>query len=380
VPYRQIRDPAQLHALIDAILTIEVDAELSELLQALVDQATALIGARFGALGVLASDGEQLAEFITAGIDDPLRRAIGNYPVGKGLLRRVIADPRPIRIDHLSDADDRAGFPPNHPQMDSLLAVPVRLESTKVFGNLYFCDKLDGTPFTESDEGLVETLGLAAGLLIDKVRLRAQLSELTLTEERERMARNLHDTVIQRLFAVGLSLQSLTRASLSEDANDRISRAVDDLDETIREIRTTIFAISRPQSIDSPSIRRQVLALCDEVGGRLGLHVDVSFIGPVEDSLSSDVAEQLLVALREALSNVVRHADAESATVEIAAAGGGITLEVADDGRGPSISRRGDGQGLRNLSVRASRLGGFCELAPRAGGGSTLVWHVTRTS
>ena len=181
-----------------------------------MEQATSLVGARYGALGIIAPEGDRLAEFITVGLDDETRSAIGPFPVGKGLLHRAIADASALRVEHLSKHPDRAGFPANHPPMETFLGVPVRLGTGTVYGNLYLCEKLDGSPFSEADESLADTLGRVAGLLIDKAQMRNKLTELTLATERERMARDLHDTVIQRLFAVGLMLQGASAADLPE--------------------------------------------------------------------------------------------------------------------------------------------------------------------
>jgi len=170
VGYRGIEDPVRLHALIASIIEIESDADLSKLLTTLVEQACELVGARYGALGVLAQDGEHLEEFVTTGIDRSTHDEIGELPVGKGVLGRVISRQEPLRIDDLAHADGRVGFPEGHPPMATMLGVPVRLQDGEVFGNLYLCDKIDGTTFNQSDEDLVDALGLAAGHLIDTAR------------------------------------------------------------------------------------------------------------------------------------------------------------------------------------------------------------------
>jgi len=378
VDYRGIDDSAKLHALINAILTIEADADLSTLLTAVVEQATALIGARYGALGVLGNDRSHLVEFITVGLSPQERVAIGPFPAGKGLLGRVITDDECLRVDQLSTHLDRSGFPANHPPMETFLGVPVRLGTGTVYGNLYLCEKIDGSLFTESDEALVDTLGRVAGLLIDKAQLRLQLTELTLANERERMARDLHDTVIQRLFAVGLMLQGATNTEIPDPVRRTIERAVDDLDETIREIRTTIFAISRAPDDDSFTVRRRLLELCDEVGSRLGIEVSISFHGPLDAVISENAANHVVLAAREALSNVVRHAEATSAVVEVMASADGLTLRVLDDGCGIDPEVSGKGRGLANLTGRAAELGGWCTVQPGPEGGTAVEWHITR--
>ena len=378
VDYRKIDDPAKLHALLDAILILEGDADLSTLLRVLVEQATTLASARYGALGILSSDGDRLDEFITVGIPGDDRAAIGAFPIGKGLLRRVITDAAPLRVDHLSAHPDRSGFPANHPPMESFLGVPVRLGQGTVFGNLYLCEKLDGSTFSEEDMALTDTLGRAAGLLIEKAQLRLRLTELTLANERERMARDLHDTVIQRLFAVGLMLQGASNAEIPDGVRSTLRGAVDDLDQTIREIRTTIFAITRGSGDGSDTLRRRLLELTDEVGGRLGLAVSIEFDGPVDTAVSSRAADQALLATREMLSNVIRHAAATSATVAVSASATGLTIRIADDGCGIDLSIPSRGNGLANLKARAVELDGWCTVSKDPAGGTVAEWHVTQ--
>lgn len=373
-----IRDPDRLRAVIDAILSIEADAELAELLREIASQATLLVGARYGALGVLSADGTQLSEFVTVGIDDERRAAIGHFPIGLGILHQVIATPEALRLDDLTASPQRAGFPEHHPAMTSFLGVPVRLRKGSVFGNLYLCDKLDGTTFTAEDEELVATLGRAAGLVIDKARLRKRAAELSIAEERQRMARDLHDSVIQRLFAVGLSLQGLARSEVSAEVSAKLNTAIDDLDETIREIRSTIFAISTPHLTGDDGLRRRILDICDEAGGRLGLDVTVELSGLLDEAVGDEARADLEAVVREALTNVVRHADASRAWVNVTVLEGGLTLEVRDDGRGHEPSLLAAGRGLGNLAQRAHARGGWSELTSSPHGGTQLRWHINR--
>ena len=372
VPYHRISEPERLHAVIDAILTIEVDADLNHLLSTIVEQATGLVGARYGALGVLTDDGKSLSEFITVGMTAQERAAIGRFPVGHGILGAVISDPTPLRADVIADRPSTSGFPDHHPAMTTFLGVPVRLEGGLVFGNLYLCDRLDGQPFDEDDEALVDTLGRAAGLVIDRARLRMLAEEVTLSLERQRMARDLHDTVIQRLFAVGLSLQGLSSVELPVVSQSRIDRAIDDLDETIRQIRTTIFAITRPDGPAASSLRRDVLEICDEVSSRLGLDVTAG--------LSQRTGDSVLAVLREVLTNIVRHAGAKTAQVSLSVRSGELTLTVTDDGCGIDPMQRRDGSGLANLAARAQYLGGWFEAVPGLSGGTVVRWHITQLS
>jgi signal transduction histidine kinase len=370
----RIRDPESLQALVDAMLLIEADLDLATVLQRIVEQAVELVGARYGALGVLDRTGDAVAEFVTVGIDEAGRKAIGTLPTGKGVLGLLIRDPDPLRLADLRDHAEAAGFPSHHPPMESFLGVPVRVRG-EVYGNLYLCDKQGAPEFTQNDEDLVTGLGLAAGLVIDKARVYQWLRELTLVQERERIARNLHDTVIQRLFAAGLRLQGVAADSDPSETAARVHDVIDDLDETIREIRTTIFAISSKRGKEDLGLRRRILDLTDEVGGRLGLDVRVQLEGPLDTVVPDLTADHLILALREALANVVRHAEADHADVHVAAVDDRVILTVRDDGIGVDLDAMSVGRGLANLQERAKLLHGVCFLRPRPDGGTELVWQ-----
>src|SRR5262245_3469162 len=197
----------------------------------IVESSVELVDARFGALGVLDETHTRLAQFITVGIDAARRQAIGDLPEGHGILGLLILDARPLRLPDLRRHPDSYGFPPNHPPMTTFLGVPIRVRD-EVFGNLYLTDKRSGGEFTSADEELVVGLAAAAGVAIENARLHARVHELALVQDRERIARDLHDTVIQRLFATGMSLQGTARLVRTDPdaAVERIEGAVDDLD------------------------------------------------------------------------------------------------------------------------------------------------------
>ena len=159
---------ADARSLLEAVTAISSDLDLTSVLTRIVEAATALTGARYGALGVLGSDGE-LVEFVTTGIDERTRSLIGDLPRGRGILGVIIEDPSGLRLADLSAHPSSVGFPPNHPPMTSFLGMPVRIRGT-VFGNLYLTEKADGGPFSEADEGLVEELARTAGYVISNAR------------------------------------------------------------------------------------------------------------------------------------------------------------------------------------------------------------------
>jgi len=374
--FHQIREPERLHALIDAILLIEADASLSTLLSRIVETATKLVGARYGALGVLSSSGESLSRFITYGIDDELREKIGESPHGAGVLGETIRSASPMRIEDLSSHASSVGFPANHPPMHQFLGVPVRTGNGRIYGNLYLTDRLDEAPFSQGDQDLVDAFGRAAGIVIDQALLRNHMRELTLSEERERIARDLHDTVIQRLFGVGLSLQLSLGAVTEDSVRERIDKSLDDLNETIREIRTTIFEIDQ-DDVQQLSFERRVGALTSEVGSRLGVYAHLVMAPGIGDDVGPSSAQNTLQALREILSNVVRHSQASMVDVNLGVEGNLLVLTVKDNGVGFDQTS-GRGSGLRNLESRANDLGGECSINSELGRGTLVRWTANR--
>ena len=367
--------PRSLRRLLDAVLTIGSDLDLTAMLYRIVQSATELVDARYGALGVLDASRTRLAEFLAVGVDDETHRAIGHLPEGHGILGVLIVDAKPLRLPDLHEHPDSYGFPPNHPPMRSFLGVPIRLRD-EVFGNLYLTDKSSAEVFTDVDEELVVALAAAAGVAIENARLHARLHELALVEDRERIARDLHDTVVQRLFASGMSLQGAARLVRSdpEAALGRIEVAVDDLDLTVKHIRSAIFALetSRPTG---ERLRDLVLALTRDAAGPLGFEPRVLFDGPIDTAVDDAVGAELLATLREALTNVARHAQATRVEVEILA-GKELVLGVVDDGIGPPGSGETHGHGLKNMGTRAARLGGRLELRAGEPTGTALEWRV----
>ena len=363
-----------MRRLLDAVLTIGTDLDLPAMLNRIIEAAVELVDARYGALGVLDDAGSRLAQFITVGIDEEGRRQIGRLPEGHGILGLLIVDAKPLRLPDLSEHPDSYGFPPNHPPMRSFLGVPIRVRD-QVFGNLYLTDKRTGEVFTDVDEELVVGLASAAGVAIENARLHARIAELALLDDRERIARDLHDTVIQRLFATGLSLQATTRLVHADPtaAATRVEAAVDDLDLTVKHIRSAIFGLEASRST-ADGLRARVLSLTRDAAGALGFEPTVLFDGPVDSAVSSTVAAELVATLREALSNVARHAGAHHVEVEVRA-GADVVLRVSDDGIGPPGPDAPMGNGLRNMAARAEKLGGTFELVPGEPG-TRLCWQV----
>jgi len=367
-----------MRRLLDAVLLFGGELDLPTTLLRIVEAATDLVDARYGALGVLDESATRLSEFLTVGIDDETYRAIGDLPEGHGILGLLIVDAQPIRLPDLTRHPDSHGFPPHHPPMTSFLGVPIRIRD-QVFGNLYLTDKTTGEVFTDVDEELAVGLAAAAGVAIENVRLHRRVRDLALVEDRERIARELHDTVIQRLFAVGLSLQGTVRLVRSDpdEAVARIGTAIDDLDVTVKHIRSAIFGLESAVAPAGDGLRARLLAMVRESARALGVEPRLLLDGPIDSRVADRLADDLAATLHEALSNVARHAQARSVEVSVVLADGELILMVADDGAGPPVDTevRG-GHGLRNMAARAAAHGGTATLAAREGGGALLTWRV----
>ena len=372
VPFRQIDDPDALRKLLDAFLAVESELDLAPVLRRITESARSLAGARYAALGVLDEQGRGLSQFIPVGLEPDVEAAIGHYPEGHGILGLLIVEPKPLRLADLHKHPESYGFPPNHPPMTSFLGVPIRIRD-EVFGNLYLTEKIDLPEFTETDEALVSALAIAAGIAIDNARLHGRVRELALLEDRDRIARDLHDTVIQRLFALGLSLQGAARLAQRPEVTERIDEAVDELDSVIRQVRGTIFALE--DRATTGSVRRDVLRLTKEITEVLGFQPAVTFDGPVETLMPDNASAELLATLREALSNVARHAQASRVDIRLAA-DRDIVLEVIDDGMGLPAQIPPGGHGLGNMEERARALGGKLVLEAGDGRGARLVWRI----
>ena len=372
MPYTRIRNPAKLQRLVAAVLMITADVELSDLLRHLVEEGQSLVGARYAALGVLNPSRSGLEKFITVGLSEQEVAQIEHRPVGRGVLGLLITEPKPLRISNLAEDPNRYGFPPGHPHMTTFLGVPIRVRNA-VYGNLYLTDKVGGGAFTDEDEALAEALAHAAGVAIENTRLHDRIRVMSVLDDRDRIARELHDRVIQRVYAVGMSLQGAMRMTERDQLVDRVSRAVDHLDTTITEIRSAIFELGET-SLPS-GLRQAVKELVDELAPTLGARAEVRFEGPVDNSVPQPVGDHVLAVVREGLTNAGKHSGSTRFAVNISV-DDDVTVEIVDWGRGIELPLRRPGLGLANLRARAEKLGGTFEVHPGDEGGTRLVWSV----
>jgi signal transduction histidine kinase len=373
-----VRATARVQALDEAIRAMSGVLAVDRVLQVIVDRVRALTGARYSALGIQDAAGS-IEMFVTSGISRLERARIGAPPRGLGILGLIVRENRTIRLVDLMTDHRRHGFPPNHPDMHSFLGVPVTVRG-RTMGNLYLTDKDGG--FTEEDARLVETFARHAAIAMDNARLHDQVQRLAIVEERERIGKDLHDSVIQAIYAVGLSLDDVPEImdEEPEEARRRVERAIDGLDQTIRDIRNFIFGL-RPALLDGVDVVEGLAALADEF--RVNTMIDVELrAGPTVGApvIGPDRVAELLAIAREALSNIARHARATRAELvvepdpEIA----GLEIVIADNGVGfdPAGPRGLGHQGLRNMRTRAISIGATLLVDSRPGAGTRIIVRV----
>jgi len=364
----------QARLLIEAGLALASELSLEVVLERIVELASRITGARYAALSVLQNG--RIQEFITHGLSDDERAAIGDPPTGHGLLSLLIREGRPLRVDDIGAHPLSVGFPPNHPAMRTFLGAAV-VARGRVFGNLYLTEKAGGVSFTDEDERAVQVLATQAGVAVENARLyeetqraQAEIRRLEVLEERERIAKELHDGVIQSLFAVGMSLQGAAALAESEDISRRIDGAVEDIDRAIRDLRNYIFGL-RPGILADRQLDQALRELGTEFEERSGVVTAVDVDPTVASELAS-VASDVVQLTREALSNVGRHAEATTCRVSLYRTPDGAVLEVDDDGNGFDPTSAPTGLGLANLRDRLKSLGGALDIHSLNGEGTTV--------
>ncbi len=520
--------------LLETGLALAAELSLPALLQRIIDLAVEVTGARYGALGVLSSDGTGLSDFITTGMSPAERTAIGALPRGEGLLGVLIREPELLRLRSIASHPRSFGFPPNHPPMQSFLGAPVRAHG-RVFGNIYLTDKRGAAEFTEDDASAVLVLATQAGVAIanaqlySELRLRerwldsvreiattllagdtpkatlqlvarhareladadmatisvpeagglriivadgageaellnvevplagslssevirtertmvvddaststltqpmvsnagvgpmilvplaqrtssagvlaigrragrpiftgadipilesfseqaslaleyaralSEVSRLGMVEDRERIARDLHDGVIQSLFAVGLGLQGTAALVGDTRIADRIQQYVTELDRVIGDVRSYIFGL-RPSVLMPGNLTNTIEQLAHEMQERTGVTVVADVDLTLETQLAG-MSAQIAHIVREALSNVGRHAEATTCRVSIRRDGDNAVVEIDDDGQGFDVEQAHRGMGMGNLAERAAAIHGTLEVASEPGQGTVI--------
>jgi len=281
------------------------------------------------------------------------------------LFAEALPARRPVRVE---DLDKAAAWPVRLPNRAATV-VPLLAEEAS-HGLLVVADRADGHLENSDDLAMLTTFAGQAALALARAQAQQDRETYAVLEDRERIARDLHDVVIQRLFAIGMQLQTAARLTRAEVA-ERINAAVDDLDATIREVRSAIFELRTPMSSE---LRAEVRALVDAAADRLGFRPRLELNGPVDSAVTPEIRSEVMAVLREALSNVVRHAQATAVRVSVTVGDGDIRVTVADNGVG--LPEGGHRSGLANLRERADRYGGTFVARATEPSGTILEWSV----
>ncbi|MFZ1398600.1 MAG: GAF domain-containing sensor histidine kinase [Candidatus Promineifilaceae bacterium] len=362
----------QMAALDKATMAISGELTLDKVLQQIVDVARELADAQYAALGVPNNHG-YLDTFIDSGLAPDETAAMPHLPKGLGLLGAIIKERKTIRVPRISDDPRSVGFPEGHPPMVPFLGVPV-IAGRETVGNLYLTNKIGADEFTQTDADLVEMLAAHAAVAIQNARLYEQVGRLAIVEERTRIGMDLHDGIIQSIFAVGLTLES-TKLSLHhnpDDADYLLSQAIEGLNSTIRDIRNFILDL-RPHRFQG-NLEQGLGRLVREFQANTMVAVSLSAQQDALAKVPAPVARSLFLTTQEALANIARHAHAEQVLINIETQDDNVILRVSDDGRGFDMASKSYsvGHGLSNMRARAEDLNGSFSIKSTPGKGTTV--------
>ncbi len=378
---------AQLEALNLAGISLITELDLRLVLQKVVDLSRDLVAARFGALGVLDESGTSFQQFITSGVSEERKSMIGAPPHGRGIFRQMIDEGKPMIINDTQDYEGAYGFPANHPVMRSLLSVPIKVKG-KMIGNLYVSEKLDlFNPgnykeiiyFDEEDLRILELFATQAAFAIENARLYRQVQQLAIFEERQRFGMDLHDGVIQSIYAVGLMLEDIQRRVTinPEGAREGITGAIRSLNTAISDIRNYILDL-RPQHFQGRNIIQGVEELARALRANTFMDVNLTITDVDSSIVSPEKTVEILHIAQEALSNVQKHAQASEVDVFLRYQNQKLMLEILDNGVSikPKDIHGSRGNGLRNMQDRTEILKGEIVIGPRLQGGTEVVLKV----
>lgn len=366
----------RLIALHEASLELVKDVSLETLLERIATVACEQSDARYAALGVLGDDGS-LVKFITVGMTGDEISKIVHPPKGFGLIKALMNTKEPIRVPVIQKHPQSVGFPANHPPMYSFLGVPIRTGDVQL-GQIYLTEKKNASEFTSDDEMIIQMLATYAATAIQNVRIRENSQRIAILEERDRIGMDLHDGIIQSIYGVGLGLETALH-SINEDpreANERVKRAIDGLNQTIRDLRSYILDL-RPRKLGDEGLVISIERLINEY--RANTFSNVFLTKPDSDltDLPQANAMTLFFICQEALANAAKHAKAKNVQISLWMTEDRVLIEIIDDGKGfdTSTTASNIGHGLANIHTRAHSLGGEADISSVVGEGTTiLVW------
>jgi signal transduction histidine kinase len=344
-------------------------SEDGEEVDMLIERVRELADADLVSLSVLTPTGEELLfdRAIGLGAEQLLMMSV---PVEGSLVGQALRSGEPILVNNVNELDHH-GFEVQ-PLLGNAMMIPLFIADQRA-AVLSISRALGRESFGDRDLDMGVSFAGHISVAIERVESRSTRRRMALLEDRSRIARDLHDHVIQRLFATGLNLQAAA-AAVDPAMSVRITDQIREIDGAIAQIRQSIFAIQQSSETTSASVRARILEIVDRVESRLPSKPRVTFLGPVDLMADASLTDDVSAVVTEALANVVRHADASRVDVNVRAAAGHVSIEVVDDGNGPGATPRLSG--LDNLRQRARSRGGTFEIAGVPSGGTRLFWSV----
>lgn len=376
---RLARQNQELLALHTAGVDVTSDLTLEVVLQKVCDQARQLVGSQYGALSVVRSDGS-IEAFITSGVSDAKRAMIGHPPVGRGLLGVPLRHGQSLNTSEISDDPRSVGFPPNHPPMHTLLAVPIRGKSSFV-GNLYLTEKSGARRFTGEDEETLKRFAVQAAIAIDNAWLHERVHDLAIQAERQRIAHEMHDGLAQVLGYVNTKAQAVDgflRSGNIDRAREQLGQlagAAREVYADVREMIVGLRSLSTERGGMPAALREYARTWSDQTDIETETTIDHDL------HLDAEVELQVLRIAQESLTNVRRHARAESVRILWERDGDRALLRIEDDGTGfdPLAVRAREGVprfGLTTMRERAEAINGELTINSHPGGGTALALSV----
>jgi signal transduction histidine kinase len=372
------RQNEELLALHSAGIDVASELDLDSVLKRVVEHARQLVGAKYGALSVIKDEG-RIEAFITSGVTLEERAAIGPPPVGRGVLGEVLFEGHNLRLDDLTKHPRSAGFPPNHPLMRSLLAVPIACKGP-FKGNLYLADKAAGGTFSADDERTLERFAVQAAIAIDNAHLHAEVGDLAVARERLRIAHEMHDGLAQVLGYVNTKVQAANeylRRGKSEEAKQQLRELADSAREAYTDVRESIIGLRTLPNAER-SLADALREYFERWRGQSGVATEFSIDPDLQ--LRPAIELQLIRIIQEALTNVRKHAKASKARIDVQRDGENLRVTIADDGSGFDVTMRARGEfprfGLTTMRERAESIGGALTIDSTPGGGATITFSM----
>ncbi|MFJ2606364.1 GAF domain-containing protein [Streptomyces sp. NPDC087425] len=344
----------------------------TEVLALIAERAGEIMGSALAAVALPMEETGSLGVEIAVGTGAASLQGLV-LPTGRSLMGLAFVRAAPVTGADIDHDDDMSLEPPLVEGLGPAVAVPIGTREAGVRGVVLLAREAGRPPFSATETETLQAFAAQAAIAMELADRRRDAEEIAVLKDRDRIARDLHDLAIQRLFATGMTLQSAGRFIDHPEAAERVVRAVDDLDETIKIIRSTIFGLRSREGTGGDGLRARAVRVVGEAAPVLGFTPSLRVEGLVETRVPRETADHVIAVLSEALTNIARHAHARHADVSLKADAGQVALTVRDDGVGtPPDGRR---SGLRNMAERAGQLGGHLELDSPPGGGTRLVWR-----